>query len=112
MEALKGINLGLRFLIEILALVIFGYWGFHVSQGTFMKYLLGIGTPVLVAVIWGMFGSPKAPYGLTGVPYLLFEVFIFCLPAVVLFVIGKQSWAVLYGVITVLNLVLMKIWHQ
>lgn len=112
MEALKGLNLGLRFLIEILALVIFGYWGFHVSQGTIMKYLLGVGTPVLVAAIWGMFGSPKAPYGLTGFPYLLLEVFIFGLPAVALLVIGKHTWAVLYGIVTVINLVLMKIWHQ
>jgi hypothetical protein len=111
-EALKGINLGLRFLIEISALVIFGYWGFRVSQGTFMKYLLGIGIPLLVAVIWGMFGSPKAPYGLTGIPYLLLEIIIFGLPAVALFFSGKQTWAVLYGTVTVVNLVLMKIWHQ
>ncbi|MCM3765052.1 YrdB family protein [Neobacillus niacini] len=112
MELIKALNLGLRFLIEILALVIYGYWGFHVSKGTVMKYLLGIGTPLLVAVIWGMFGSPKAPYGLTGTPYLLFELIIFGLPAVALFFSGKQTWAILYGAVMVINLVLMKIWQQ
>jgi hypothetical protein len=112
MEAIKAINLALRFFLEILALVIYGYWGFQVSQGVFMKYLLGVGTPLLVAVVWGMFGSPKAPYGLTGASFLLLEIILFGLPAVALFFSGKQTWALVYAGVTVINLILMKIWHQ
>ncbi|MFJ5716139.1 YrdB family protein [Neobacillus sp. NPDC093127] len=112
MEGLKVINLGVRFLLEILVLVILGYWGFRVSQGTVMKIIVGIGSPLLVAVIWGMFGAPKASYPLSGFSFLLFEIVIFGLPAVALFFIEKQSLAYSYGVIVVINLVLMKIWHQ
>lgn len=112
MEALKLTNLGVRFLLEIMALVILGYWGFQVSQGTIMKIILGIGTPLLAAVIWGMFGAPKAPYTLSGFPFLLLEIIIFGLPAVALYFIEKQSLAYIYGIITVVNLVLMKIWDQ
>ncbi|MGG3468312.1 YrdB family protein [Neobacillus pocheonensis] len=112
MDGLKAINLGLRFLLEIMVLVILGYWGFHVSQGTMIKILLGIGTPILTAVIWGMFGAPKAPYVLSGFSFLLLEIVIFGLPVVVLYVIEKQTLAFIYGLIVVINLFLMKIWDQ
>lgn len=112
MEGIKAINLGVRFLLEILVLVILGYWGFHVSQGTIFKILLGIGTPLLAAVIWGMFGAPKAPYVLSGFSFLLLEIVIFGLPVVVLYVFEKQMLAFIYGLIVVINLVFMKIWDQ
>ncbi|WP_223589578.1 YrdB family protein [Neobacillus bataviensis] len=112
MEALKDINLGIRFLLEIMVLVILGYWGFHVSQGTIIKILLGFGTPLLAAVIWGMFGAPKAPFTLSGFSFLVLEIIIFGLPAVALFFAEKQTLAFIYGLIVVVNLVLMKIWHQ
>ncbi|CAH2716166.1 hypothetical protein BACCIP111895_03350 [Neobacillus rhizosphaerae] len=112
MEAIKMINLGVRFLLEILALVIFGYWGFRISQGTMLKIGLGIGTPLLAAVIWGMFGSPKAPYLLSGIPFFLLEIIIFGFPAIALYFTGKHGLAFIYGLITVINLVLLKVWKQ
>jgi hypothetical protein len=112
MEGLKVINLGVRFLLEILVLVILGYWGFRVSEGTVMKIIVGIGSPLLVAVIWGMFGAPKATYVLSGLPFLLLEIVIFGLPVAALFFIEKQSIAYIYGVIVIINIILMKIWHQ
>jgi len=112
MEGIKVVNLGVRFLLEIMALIILGYWGFQISQSTIMKIILGIGAPLLTAVIWGMFGAPKASYLLTGFPFLLLEIIIFGLPVVALFFIEKQNLAYIYGLITVINLILMKIWHQ
>jgi hypothetical protein len=104
--------MGLRFLLEIIALVIFGFWGFHVSEGTFMKIILGIGTPILVAVIWGAFGSPKAPYALSGYSRLLLEIGVLGLATLALFFMGKQQLSYIYGFIALINLVLMKIWDQ
>jgi len=112
MEGIKVLNLGVRFLLEIIALIILGYWGFQVSQGTIMKIIVGIGTPLLAAVIWGLFGAPKATYLLTGFPFLLLEIIIFGLPAVALFFIEKQKLAFIYGLVTVINLILIKIWDQ
>lgn len=112
MEALKIVNLTVRFLLEIMTLIILGYWGFHVSQGTLMKVLIGIGTPLLVAGFWAMFGAPKAPYLLAGFSYFILEIVIFGLPMVALISIGKSTWATIYGIITVINLVLIKIWNQ
>ena len=66
MDALKSINLAVRFLLELCVLAAVGYWGFKTSSGWFLKILLGIGAPLLIAVIWGMFGAPKANLQLHG----------------------------------------------
>ncbi|MEH7076873.1 YrdB family protein [Neobacillus drentensis] len=112
MEVLKVINLGLRFLLEIMVLVILCYWGFKVSEGTILKLILGIGLPILIAVIWGMFGAPKAAYLLSGFPFLLLEIVVFGLPIIALLILDKPMQASIYGIITVINLVLMKFWNQ
>lgn len=54
------INLALRFILEIVALVSVGYWGFKLQDNR-TKYLLGIGLPILLAVIWGTFAVPDDP---------------------------------------------------
>lgn len=54
------LNLLVRFLLEIALLVIFGYWGFHKFEGA-TKYLMGIGLPVVVAILWGTFRVPNDP---------------------------------------------------
>ncbi|KAA9021141.1 DUF2568 domain-containing protein [Niallia endozanthoxylica] len=41
MFILQSMNLGLRFLLEICALVALGYWGFHIGSGNMMKIILG-----------------------------------------------------------------------
>ena len=42
---MKGINLGLRFLLELSLLGAFGYWGFQVNSSA-IRWLLGIGIPI------------------------------------------------------------------
>ena len=110
-ESLKLINMGVRFLLEIIALVIFGFWDFRLPEAIFTKIIGGFGVPILVAVIWGTFGSPKAPYVLDGFARLLLEIAILGLAALALYFIGWQELAIIiYGVIVIINLVLMKIW--
>lgn len=56
----KTLNIGLRFLLELCLLVIFGYWGFNVGHNLLAKLLLGLGAPILVGIIWGVFLAPKS----------------------------------------------------
>lgn len=60
MEAIKMLNLALRFVLELALLAAFGYWGFKTGGRLPARWLLGIGVPLLAAMIWGMFLSPKA----------------------------------------------------
>lgn len=113
METIKLLNLGLRFLLEICLLVIFGYWGFKTgSYNTFMKFLLGIGVPALFAFIWGVLLAPKATIQI-GEPWrLILELIIFGLACWALFSTSKTSLALAFGAIYLVNKILMIIWKQ
>jgi hypothetical protein len=45
-EILKIINIGLSFILELVMLAAFGYWGFYGDKSTLLKWALGIGIPV------------------------------------------------------------------
>lgn len=53
-------NLLLRLVIQIVSLVSLGQWGWDQGAG-WMKYALGIGIPVLAALIWIVFTVPGDP---------------------------------------------------
>jgi len=112
MVLLKSLNLALRFLLELCALTAVGYWGFKVGSNTFMKYLLGIGAPLLIAVIWATFGSPSAPKQLTGVARLFLELAIYGVAAAALYSAGRADLAGIFIAVVVVNLVLMYVWGQ
>ncbi|WP_338448428.1 YrdB family protein [Niallia oryzisoli] len=109
---LKNINLVIRFLIELCALASLGYWGFITGKGIVAKFFLGIGAPVILAVIWGAFGSPKAAVKLSLPFHLLLELIIFGIPALALYAAGKPQLAWIYGFCVVLNRTFMFIWKQ
>ena len=53
-------NLILRFLLEITALISLGIWGWKQSDSWF-RFVLAIGLPIIIAVIWGTFAVPNDP---------------------------------------------------
>ncbi len=109
---LKTVNLLVRFLLELCILAIFGYWGFKTGSNAFIKFLLGLGAPILFAVAWGTFLAPKSPMRL-GDPWLfLLELVIFVLAGWALYSTGKVHLAAAFGVIYLLNRTLMLIWRQ
>ena len=112
MELLKGSNLLVRFLLELCMLAAIGYWGFKTNSGWVMKIIFGIGLPVLVAVIWGMFLSPKAAYSLPGFSNLALELIVLGSAAVALFSSGKANLGLVYTAILVINKLLMLVWKQ
>lgn len=109
---LKTLNLALRFILELCGLVAVGYWGFKTGNGRLMEILLGIGGPLAVAVLWGMIGSPNAPYPLSPALHLLLELVVFGLPVLLLFFTKQPLLGVVYGIAVVANKILMTIWGQ
>ncbi|WP_221899448.1 YrdB family protein [Metabacillus idriensis] len=109
---LKTANLALRFILELCALAAAGYWGFKAVNTWFLKGILGIGTPLVIAVVWGLFGSPKAAILLSPGLHLILEVIVFGLPIIFLLLAGKIGLAWMYGIAAVINKVLMHVWNQ
>jgi hypothetical protein len=112
MVILQYTNVTLRFFLELCALAALGCWGFQTGKGLVLKIVLGIGTPILIAVVWGMFGSPQATVKLSVLLHLLLEVIVFGLPVVALFAAGKPNLALVFGLTVVINRALMYVWGQ
>jgi hypothetical protein len=112
MEIIKSANVALRFLLELCALAALGYWGFKTGKGPIMKTVLGIGAPLLTAVVWATFGSPGASFPLSGPLHLIMELFVFGLPAVALYAAGRPALAGTFGLVVLINRLLMYVWGQ
>jgi hypothetical protein len=88
-----AINLTVRFLLELCALAALGYWGFTTGSGPLGKAFLGLGAPILAAVVWGAFVAPKAMRPLRDPGKLLVELLVFGAAAGGLFLAGQPFLA-------------------
>jgi hypothetical protein len=112
MQLIKGANLLLRFLLELLALGALGYWGFMTGSATLTKVALGVGAPLVAAVVWGTFLSPRAPVQLPWGVVLVLQAVVFASAAAALAATGNRTLALVFGVIVVTNAILMYVWQQ
>jgi len=112
MDALKTINVTVRFFLEICVLITVGYWGFKTGLGWAFKILLGIGAPLLIAIIWGTFGAPKASNQLTGVSLLALEGVVFSSGMAAMYATKNYSLAWVFAAIAIINRTLMFVWKQ
>jgi hypothetical protein len=101
------INLALRFLLEIAALVIMGLWGYQLSAGP-LRVAFAIGIPLLAAALWGIFrfpGDPRpdVPVPVPGAVRLLLEVLYFGFAAWALSDMGMTQWALIFAGVVVLH---------
>jgi hypothetical protein len=112
MEIVKGANLGLRFVLELCVLAALVYWGYQAGNGTWTRIALAIGAPLLAAVVWGVFGAPKASRQLHDPALLLLEIIVFGAGALALAAAGQRTLAVALALVTLLNGILMYVWGQ
>ncbi len=112
MNALKGINLGVRFLLELAMLAAVGYWGFKTHSSWAMKLLFGIGLPLLLAVIWGYFMAPRSTHRLSGIPFTVMDLILLGSGAAALYASGQVNLAWIYAAVLVVSEVLRLVWKQ
>ena len=112
MNALKGINLGVRFLLEMCMLASVSYWGFKTHSNWPMKILLGVGLPILIAVIWGWLMAPKSIHRLSGIPFTIMDFILLGSGAVALYASGQVTLAWVYAVLLVVSEILRLVWIQ
>ena len=109
---LKAINAALAFFLELAMLAGFGYWGFSGDKSFLMKWLIGLGLPVVVAIVWGMFFAPKAGHRLKITSGALLSLILFLLAATALFSAQQPVLAIVFAVTAVVNRALVLIWKQ
>ena len=83
------LNLALRFILEIIALISAGMWGWRQTDDVW-RFLLMLGIPLAMAVLWATFAvkddpsrSGKAPVPIPGILRLILELAFF----------GFAAWA-------------------
>ena len=111
-ELIKGANLLSRFLLELCALGALSYWGLKTGSATITKVVLGVGAPLVAAVVWGTFLSPRAPIQLHWVIVLGLQALVLASAAAGLVATGHRRLALVFGVIVVINAILLYVWGQ
>ena len=101
-QAWNWLWLTLAFLAEVAALIALGYWGFVTGGSTATRLLLGFGTPVVAAVLWGVFAAPQAPVH-SAVLALLVKLLVFGAAALALVATGHPVLALGLAVVAVLS---------
>ncbi len=106
MSAVRAANDVLRFLLELCAVAAAGYWGFGIADGV-LSWLLGLGAPILVIMLWGAFVAPKASRRLPDPPRLVLELWIFAAASVGLAAAGEPVLGASLAIAVVVNIGLM-----
>ena len=111
-QALRYANLALRFLLELVAFGALGYWGLRAGDGPVQKAALGLGAPVLAALVWGLFVAPRARVSLPLAGRLAVELAVFGSGALALFHAGHPALAVALATLAAANRALIHLWRQ
>jgi len=103
------LNLGLRFILEIAALVATGMWGWRQTD-SWLRFILALGIPILLAVIWGTFAVPDDPSRsgnalivTPGLIRLIIEIAFFAFATWSLYTIGYRNPAMIFAGIVVVH---------
>ena len=105
----RAINLGLAFLLEVAALAALCWWGFHLSGPTWLNVLLGLGAPVVAAIVWGLFAAPRARFKLSMASTLLVKAAVFGCATAALIGSGQAVLGIVFAVVVVANTALIRI---
>lgn len=112
LSMLKTLNLALAFLLELVMLYAIGYWGFKLKQDTEVRWAVGIGLPLLAAVLWGVLLAPKSVVA-SPFPVKMAGKFILLLIAsLLLYNAGKQQMAIAFIIVVIINFILLFIWQE
>lgn len=98
-------NDGLRFLLEVGVLVALGYWGFGRSGGA-MRWVVGLGLPLLVAVGWSVFVNPDGSQATSDPLRLVLELAVFGAAVAALTALRRRPLALTFALLMVVHLAL------
>jgi hypothetical protein len=106
------VNLGLRFALEMTALLAMGVWGSRQGEGV-LSVAVALGVPIFAAALWGTFAVPgdpsrsgKAPVPVAGMIRLVYEIGFFSFATWALFNIGSATLSLAFGVVIIVHYVL------
>ncbi|MGD8487302.1 MAG: YrdB family protein [Chloroflexota bacterium] len=109
---MKRLNLGFRFILEMLALVALFLFGLSLSDDLPVQLVLAICLPLLAMIVWGLFVAPKASRRLDDPARLAVELVVWFAGVLAFGFAISVILAILFGLAVLISLVLMFYWGQ
>ncbi len=106
------LNLTVRFLLEMVGLIIIGVWGWQQTD-SWLRIGVALTIPLIAAVVWGTFNVPddpsrsgQAPVAVPGVVRLLLELAFFVFATWVFYKVRYNQFGLIFGVVVVIHYVI------
>jgi hypothetical protein len=103
------INLVIRFLLELSALLALGGWGWQQAEGS-LRFVLAVTIPLSAAILWGVFAVPHdpsrsgtAPIAVPGMLRLALELAVFGFATWTLYEVGATGLSWMLGIAVTLH---------
>lgn len=96
----------IAFLVEVAVIVLLCVAGFTQPSANALKWLLGLGIPIVAIVLWGMFAAPRSTYDVLAIE-LLVKVLVLGAGVLAGFLVLAPVWAIVFAVVVVINTVLI-----
>lgn len=98
---MRNLMLGVRFLCELGMLAALAVWGFQATDNPVLKVILGIGAPVVAAVVWGTFLAPRRRVSLPFGTRAAIEMVVFGVATLALWGADQPIVAIIFAVVAV-----------
>lgn len=90
---MRGLVLGVRFLLEVVLLVVLGWTGLRLGDGP-VGVVLSLALPLAAAVVWGLVVSTKARLAVPSLVRVVVEVALFALAGTALAWLTRPAFGV------------------
>jgi uncharacterized protein DUF2568 len=104
-------TLALKFVLELCMLAALAYWGAQAGGSTAGDVALGVGAPLVAAVVWGVYAAPRSARRLPRARRVVFESCVFALAAVALAAAGAPILAAVFAALVAVDTVLVLRWE-
>jgi len=106
---LKPMLLTTAFLVEVAMLAAVSVWGVHAGPTLPVRLLLGIGAPLLFAVLWGLFLSPSAAVPVSPGLRVSLKLLLFGLATLALVGASLPTWAAVFAAVALVDLLWLRL---
>lgn len=103
MATVRAAALGVRFFLELAALVALAYWGLNAVDGRWAGIALGVAAPFCAAALWGAFVAPKRAVETAAPVRLAVEGLFFGAATTGLWASGQRSLALALAAAAVID---------
>ncbi len=109
---MRNLNLVFRFILELTVLAALFLLGTSITDEFIAQVVLGIGLPLLVIIVWGLFVAPRSVRRLPDPARLGLELVVFGSGVLAFLLIGQLLLGALLGAAALINLALLFLWDQ